>query len=88
MRKLPREPGKRESRFVQLFSTDASLAELSDTEVHREENSASFSQERQTLASSSTPSGLADALTRIGQLEHQVKSLSEQVQLLTEIIEN
>lgn len=88
VKKLPREPGKRESRFVQLFTADA--GEHDDNVEIAQNNSAEeglsgVSREHKLVT---TSPDLSDALARIEQLEQQVKSLQEQVQLLTDVIEN
>jgi len=73
VKKLAREPGKRESRYVHLFSgnVEASLAESSNTKVDE------------------TPSEKSEQLVnRVTELERQVNVLTEQVACLTELIES
>jgi len=72
VKKLEREPGKRESRYVHLFSEidEDSLAVSSSTETN--------------VASASNQTQLAQ---RVTELEQQVASLTEQMAYLTELIE-
>jgi uncharacterized protein YceH (UPF0502 family) len=88
VKKLPREPGKRESRFVQLFSADAGEHDNNVELVQNDSVEEGLSAVSQGHNPVSTSPDLADALARIEQLEQQVASLQEQVQLLTDVIEN
>jgi uncharacterized protein YceH (UPF0502 family) len=69
--KLPREPGKRESRYAHLFSGEVDISAAMIQPQSREGDS------------SSTQSSLA----RIAQLEHQVEQLTEQVEKMRLVIE-
>lgn len=73
VKKLEREPGKRESRYVHLFSSldESYIAEASETqtEIIPVDNNDQLSQ-------------------RVAELEQQVASLAEQVACLTELVEN
>ena len=73
VKKLEREPGKRESRYVQLFSDldDSYVVEASVTQT--------------AVASSESNDQL---LQRVTALEQQVAALTEQVICLTELIED
>ena len=73
VKKLEREPGKRESRYVHLFSDidESYLAEVNSTQTD------------------ATPSKSNNQLAqRITELEQQVASLTEKVSYLTELIED
>ena len=71
VKKLEREPGKRESRYVHLLSDidEISLAESSGTQVD--------------VASSENQIQLAQ---RVTELEQQVASLTEQINCITELL--
>jgi len=73
VKKLEREPGKRESRYLHLFSDidENSLAELSSNQAD--------------VAPSEKQTQLAQ---RVTELEQQVASLTEQVACLTELFES
>jgi len=73
VKKLEREPGKRESRYVQLFSDldDSYVVEASVTQT--------------AVASSESNDQL---LQRVTALEQQVATLTEQVTCLTELLED
>lgn len=78
IRKLEREPGKRESRYVHLFSDS------------NESYSTISSETKAEVTSSET--GLSESNNQLSQrvteLEQQVASLVEQVNFLTELIED
>lgn len=73
VKKLEREPGKRESRYVQLFSDldDSYVVEASVTQT--------------AVASSESNDQL---LQRVTALEQQVATLTEQITCLTELLED
>ncbi|OUS28065.1 hypothetical protein A9Q98_07955 [Thalassotalea sp. 42_200_T64] len=74
VKKLAREPGKRESRYVHLFS---------DFEENAFVESEAFNQAEQ-----STPKSQSELAARVEILEKQVASLVEDVALLTELLES
>ncbi|WOH36002.1 DUF480 domain-containing protein [Thalassotalea fonticola] len=74
VKKLAREPGKRESRYVHLFS---------DIEENLSVESDSFEQAEQ-----STSASQAELEARIEMLEQKVASLTDDVALLTELLAN
>ncbi|WP_114324972.1 YceH family protein [Candidatus Colwellia aromaticivorans] len=73
VKKLAREPGKRESRYVHLFSDidESDLAESNSTQTD--------------VIPSKSNNQLADRVTA---LEQQVASLTEQITCLTELLED
>ncbi|KGJ97961.1 YceH family protein [Thalassotalea sp. ND16A] len=74
VKKLAREPGKRESRYVHLFSDfDENMIVENET----------FTQ-----AVQSTPGNQSELAARVEMLEQQVASLTEDVALLTELLES
>jgi uncharacterized protein YceH (UPF0502 family) len=72
VKKLAREPGKRESRYVHLFS-DIDESDLAEVDAPQLDNAPSESNDH--------------LLQRVTELEQQVSSLAEQVSFLTELIE-
>lgn len=72
VKKLAREPGKRDSRYVHLFST---FDETSTTETSTNHDNIVPSQYETTLS------------LRVASLEQQVESLTEQLATLTELFE-
>jgi uncharacterized protein YceH (UPF0502 family) len=73
VKKLEREPGKRESRYIHLFS-DIDEASLATASV--------------ALAEKSPSEHQAQLTQRMTELEQQVASLTEQVACLTELLED
>ena len=73
VKKLEREPGKRESRYIHLFS-DIDEASLATARV--------------VLAEKSPSEHQAQLTQRMTELEQQVASLTEQVACLTELLED
>ncbi|WP_286263358.1 YceH family protein [Thalassotalea atypica] len=73
VKKLAREPGKRDSRYVHLF-TDINELDLASTNVIQAENTSAEQQPQ--------------LVQRVSELEKQVAALTEQVQCLTELIED
>jgi len=73
VKKLEREPGKRESRYVHLFSEldESDLLEPSDMHTNM-----------------ASPDNSPQLVQRVTELEQQVASLTEQVKCLTELIED
>ena len=73
VKKLEREPGKRESRYVHLFSEldESDLLEPSDMHTNM-----------------AFPDNSLQLVQRVTELEQQVASLTEQVKCLTELIED
>lgn len=69
--KLPREPGKRESRYAHLFSGEVDTSAVI-TQPHSSEGGSSSAQ---------------SSIARIEQLEHQVAQLTEQVEKMRLVIE-
>ncbi|MBF0402137.1 MAG: YceH family protein [Magnetococcales bacterium] len=66
---LPRQPGKKEQRYMHLLMGEPDLAELAEWEEER--------------GSSATPSAAAAALPgRVGQLEAEVVALRQELQVL------
>lgn len=68
--KLPREPGKRESRYAHLFSGEVSVSPSASSDASRDSSNASFS------ASDHNHAQLEE---RIDQLEEQVTALEKEV---------
>ena len=73
VKKLEREPGKRESRYAHLFSDN-------DEVILNETNSEDFEED-----DTSNP---VELVQRVEELEQQVALLTEQVSNLTELLEN
>ncbi|TWX74156.1 YceH family protein [Colwellia sp. C1TZA3] len=73
VKKLEREPGKRESRYVHLFS-DLDESDLAESNVTQAENIASASDHQLTQ--------------RVTALEQQVAALTAQMACLTELLED
>jgi uncharacterized protein YceH (UPF0502 family) len=75
--KLPREPGKRESRYMHLFSGDELLTEMS--------SNAAYSHENNTVSSISTHDDTIDYAERIQTLEQQVESMQAEIDELKQL---
>lgn len=75
VKKLEREPGKRESRYVQLFS-DLKYSNLAETEISNVQVQVSPSGDDTQLAQ------------RVTALEQQVTALTEQIACLAELLED
>ncbi len=71
--KLPKEPGKRDSRYMHLFSGDPDLAEIA---------------ERYPTSSHSNTLVTSPLSERVHALEEEVKSLKEQVESIHEVIKD
>ncbi len=76
VQKLEREPGKRESRYVHLLS-DFDETMIAATNTEESEVSSQLEAEKQS-----------DLLVRVSTLEQQVASLTEDVALLTQLLED
>ncbi|AZQ82755.1 DUF480 domain-containing protein [Colwellia sp. Arc7-635] len=75
VKKLEREPGKRESRYVQLFS-DFEYSNVVEAETINAQLQVSSSEDGKQLAQ------------RVTALEQQVTALTEQIACLTELLED
>ena len=83
VKKLEREPGKRESRYVHLFSD---VDESYGVESSAAQTAAEISE---STSSASVPSASNNQLAqRVTALEEQIASLTEQVACLTELLED
>lgn len=83
VKKLERQPGKRESRYVHLFSD---VDESYDVESNVAQTEAALSE---STSSAITPSVSNNQLAqRVTALEEQIASLTEQVACLTELLED
>ena len=85
VKKLEREPGKRESRYLHLFS-DLDENQLVATNTSTPTGDTAHKADNTNIA---TPSKSEHALTqRVTVLEQQVATLTEQVACLTELLED
>ncbi len=83
VKKLERQPGKRESRYVHLFSD---VDESYDVESNVAQTEAALSE---STSSAIAPSVSNNQLAqRVTALEEQIASLTEQVACLTELLED
>jgi uncharacterized protein YceH (UPF0502 family) len=83
VKKLEREPGKRESRYVHLFSDmdESYVVESSATQTEAAPS--------ESTSSASVPSVSNNQLAqRVTELEEKIASLTEQVACLTELLED
>jgi uncharacterized protein YceH (UPF0502 family) len=88
VKKLEREPGKRESRYVHLFSD---IDEGYDAESYGVESSATqaAAESSESSSSANVPSVSNNQLVqRVTELEEKIASLTEQVACLTELLED
>ena len=85
VKKLEREPGKRESRYVQLFSDfDESYLAAPNTKTVSDD-----AEHEAGSTNITTPSESEHILTqRVNTLEQQIATLTEQVACLTELLED
>lgn len=90
VKKLAREPGKRESRYVHLFTDVNEKSEVCTSDAYASEQSSIVSSADTNAINSkeNNANDYAQLTQRVLMLEQQVASLTEQVACLTDLLED